>query len=56
LFCGIAAGEIPATTILERKRGIAFRIVFNTGQGAGPTVGHVRAHVPGGRPMAWPPG
>lgn len=110
LFCGIAAGEIPAKVILEGKRTIAFRdvnpqapthvlvvprdhfpnvaalaaagdglldelvgtargvaaaegvetsgyrIVFNTGQDSGQSVGHVHAHVLGGRPMAWPPG
>jgi histidine triad (HIT) family protein len=110
LFCGIAAGHIPATIVLDGKRAIAFhdinpqapthvlvvprehfpdvaalaaagdglldelvstarevaaaegveatgyRIVFNTGQHAGQTVGHVHAHVLGGRPMTWPPG
>jgi histidine triad (HIT) family protein len=110
LFCGIAAGQIPATIVLDGKRALAFRdinpqapahvlviprdhypdvaalagagsglldevvavarevaaaegiessgyrIVFNTGQDAGQTVGHVHAHVLGGRPMAWPPG
>jgi len=33
-----------------------YRIVFNTGQEAGQTVGHAHAHVLGGRPMTWPPG
>ena len=110
LFCGIAAGEIPAAIMLDGKRTIAFRdinpqapthvlvvprdhfpdvaalaaagdglldelvgtaheiavaegieatgyrIVFNTGQDGGQTVGHVHAHVLGGRPMTWPPG
>jgi histidine triad (HIT) family protein len=110
LFCGIAAGEIPAEIMLDGKRTIAFRdinpqapthvlvvprdhfpdvatlaaaggglldelvgtareiavaagieptgyrIVFNTGQDGGQTVGHVHAHVLGGRPMTWPPG
>ena len=110
LFCGIAAGQIPATIVLDGKRTIAFRdinpqapthvlvvtrdhfpdvaalaaagdglldelvaaareiavaegiaasgyrIVFNTGQDGGQTVGHVHAHVLGGRPMTWPPG
>lgn len=110
LFCGIAAGQIPATIVLDGKRVIAFRdvapqapthvlviprdhfpdvaalaagasglldevvatarevaaaqgiektgyrIVFNTGQDGGQTVGHVHAHLLGGRPMAWPPG
>jgi histidine triad (HIT) family protein len=33
-----------------------YRVVFNTGAGAGQTVFHVHAHVLGGRRMAWPPG
>jgi histidine triad (HIT) family protein len=110
LFCGIAAGQIPATLVVDGKRAVAFRdlnpqapthvlvvprdhfpdvaalaaagdglldelvavarevadaegieatgyrIVFNTGQDGGQTVGHVHAHVLGGRPMTWPPG
>jgi histidine triad (HIT) family protein len=33
-----------------------YRLVFNTGEGAGQTVFHVHCHVLGGRPMTWPPG
>ena len=33
-----------------------WRLVFNTGAGAGQTVMHVHAHVLGGRPFNWPPG
>jgi histidine triad (HIT) family protein len=33
-----------------------FRVVFNTGPEGGQTVGHVHAHVLGGRQMTWPPG
>jgi histidine triad (HIT) family protein len=33
-----------------------YRVVFNTGRGAGQTVFHVHAHVLGGRPLGWPPG
>ena len=33
-----------------------YRVVFNTGAGAGQTVWHAHAHVLGGRPMTWPPG
>jgi histidine triad (HIT) family protein len=37
--------------------GIAdYRLVFNTGAGAGQSVWHAHVHVLGGRPMAWPPG
>lgn len=32
------------------------RLIFNTGADGGQTVGHVHAHVIGGRKMAWPPG
>ncbi|MFE1494432.1 HIT domain-containing protein, partial [Streptomyces albidoflavus] len=47
------AGEIAA------EEGIAetgYRIVFNTGSGAGQTVFHAHAHVLGGRGLQWPPG
>jgi histidine triad (HIT) family protein len=33
-----------------------YRVVFNTGHDAGQTVGHVHAHVLGGRGLGWPPG
>jgi histidine triad (HIT) family protein len=33
-----------------------YRIVFNTGAGAGQTVFHTHAHVLGGRSLTWPPG
>jgi len=33
-----------------------YRIVFNTGAGAGQTVFHAHLHVLGGRSMQWPPG
>jgi len=110
LFCGIAAGQIPAEIVLDGKRTLAFRdispqapthvlvisrdhypdvaalaaagdglldelvsraaevavaegidaagyrIVFNTGVDGGQTVGHVHAHVLGGRRLTWPPG
>jgi histidine triad (HIT) family protein len=110
LFCGISAGQIPATIVWDGKRIVAFRdispqapthvlvvprdhfpnvaalagagdglldelvaaaheiavaegidasgyrIVFNTGSDGGQTVGHVHAHVLGGRPLTWPPG
>ena len=33
-----------------------YRMVFNTGAGAGQSVFHVHLHVLGGRPITWPPG
>ncbi len=33
-----------------------YRLVFNTGAGAGQTVFHVHAHLLGGRGLTWPPG
>ena len=36
--------------------GDAYRLVFNTGAGAGQSVFHTHAHVLGGRPLNWPPG
>lgn len=44
---------------VAEQEGIAesgYRVVFNTGPQAGQTVGHVHAHVLGGRAMQWPPG
>jgi histidine triad (HIT) family protein len=32
------------------------RIVFNSGSNGGQTVGHVHAHLLGGRQLSWPPG
>ena len=36
--------------------GAAFRVVANSGAGAGQSVPHLHFHVLGGRPMTWPPG
>ena len=56
--------ELTAEVLLETAavaadEGIAdsgYRVVLNTGTGAGQTVLHVHAHVLGGRGMSWPPG
>ncbi|MFG2646926.1 histidine triad nucleotide-binding protein [Streptomyces sp. NPDC048436] len=45
------AGEVAAEEKAE-----SYRIVFNTGSGAGQTVFHAHAHVLGGRGLQWPPG
>ncbi|MEV6653796.1 histidine triad nucleotide-binding protein [Streptomyces sp. NPDC051219] len=49
----VAAGEVAAQ---EKVDVTGFRIVFNTGAGAGQTVFHAHAHVLGGRGLNWPPG
>ena len=36
--------------------GAAFRVVANSGAGAGQSVPHLHFHVLGGRPLTWPPG
>ena len=44
---------------VARKEGIAergYRLVFNVGDDAQNSVGHLHMHVVGGRPMGWPPG
>lgn len=33
-----------------------YRLVFNVGEDAGNSVGHLHLHVLGGRTLAWPPG
>ncbi|MFJ8647285.1 histidine triad nucleotide-binding protein [Streptomyces sp. NPDC093546] len=47
------AGEVAAQ---EKVDSAGYRIVFNTGTGAGQTVWHAHAHVLGGRGLNWPPG
>jgi histidine triad (HIT) family protein len=42
--------------VAEGVSGGGYRLVFNTGSGAGQTVFHAHAHVLGGRAMRWPPG
>jgi histidine triad (HIT) family protein len=63
---GLAAsdGDLLAEIVREAHEvavddGVAdtgYRVVFNTGPGAGQTVFHVHAHVLGGRGLNWPPG
>jgi histidine triad (HIT) family protein len=45
-----------AASVGERELLGGFRIVINTGDDGGQTVGHLHLHVLGGRHMTWPPG
>ncbi|AJE85704.1 MULTISPECIES: histidine triad nucleotide-binding protein [Streptomyces] len=60
-----AADPQAAADVLTEARNVAedekvtdsgYRIVFNTGSGAGQTVFHAHAHVLAGRGLQWPPG
>ena len=50
------AGQAHQVALAEGIAGTGYRVVFNTGAGAGQTVDHAHAHVLGGRRMTWPPG
>lgn len=45
-------------TDLARTHGLdkGYRLVINTGDDGGQTVGHLHLHLLGGRHMTWPPG
>jgi histidine triad (HIT) family protein len=43
-----------AVTLDIAKTG--YRVILNTGAGAGQSVMHIHAHLMGGRRMRWPPG
>ncbi|PVG83449.1 histidine triad nucleotide-binding protein [Nocardioides gansuensis] len=53
-----AAELLTVAAHIAEKEGIeeGYRLVFNTGSGAGQTVWHAHLHVLGGRPLTWPPG
>ncbi|MFF3750312.1 histidine triad nucleotide-binding protein [Streptomyces sp. NPDC002018] len=48
--------EAAAVAVEDKTDGSGYRIIFNTGAGAGQTVFHAHAHVLGGRGFNWPPG
>ncbi|MFE9250292.1 histidine triad nucleotide-binding protein [Streptomyces sp. NPDC007088] len=55
----LSADVLSTAGQIARLEGIdesGYRIVLNTGSGAGQTVFHVHAHVLGGRGLRWPPG
>jgi histidine triad (HIT) family protein len=45
-----------AASVGEHELPGGFRIVVNTGDDGGQTVGHLHLHLLGGRHMTWPPG
>ena len=45
-----------ATAVQEGIADSGYRVVTNTGEGAGQSVAHVHLHVLGGRDLTWPPG
>ena len=51
-------GLMAAAASVAKAQGLehGFRLVLNTGEDGGQTVGHLHVHVLGGRPMNWPPG
>ncbi|MET7329965.1 histidine triad nucleotide-binding protein [Nonomuraea sp. NPDC005650] len=56
---GLADDVLKTAHVVAVQEGVAeegYRVVFNTGPGAGQTVFHVHAHVLGGRGLNWPPG
>jgi histidine triad (HIT) family protein len=53
----IAADVLCETqAVADEEKLDSYRLVFNTGSGAGQTVWHAHAHVLGGRGLQWPPG
>ncbi len=54
----VMADLVASAAEVARAAGLdeGYRLVLNTGEGAGQTVFHVHLHVLGGRAMQWPPG
>ena len=54
----IAADVIARCAQIAALEGLAdgYRVVINTRRDGGQQVGHLHAHVLGGRPHSWPPG
>ncbi|WP_163507617.1 histidine triad nucleotide-binding protein [Fodinicola acaciae] len=54
LLSAMFASAVKVTE--DEKLGDGYRLVFNTGKGAGQTVFHAHLHLLGGRDLGWPPG
>lgn len=53
------AAVVATANQVARQEGVSesgFRLVFNVGDDATNTVGHLHLHVLGGRRLGWPPG
>lgn len=48
--------RVAARLAQEHRISGGYRIVLNTGRGAGQSVFHFHLHLLGGRPFRWPPG
>ncbi|CAL9412760.1 Purine nucleoside phosphoramidase [Nocardiopsis dassonvillei] len=56
---GLLDAVVRDARAVAEAEGIAesgYRLVFNTGSGAGQTVFHLHGHLLGGRGLNWPPG
>jgi histidine triad (HIT) family protein len=54
----IAAQILLAARVVAEKTGVlesGYRLVFNNGEDALQSVGHIHAHLIGGKTMGWPP-
>ena len=47
---------VKAAQLAAQEKLTSFRLVANTGRGAGQSVLHLHFHLLGGRAFAWPPG
>lgn len=52
----VLAREAHEVAVAEGIAETGYRLVFNTGAGAGQTVFHLHGHLLGGRGLNWPPG
>lgn len=56
---GVIAEMLATAQSVARSLGVAesgYRLVFNVGEHALNSVGHLHMHLVGGRQMGWPPG